>query len=125
MHKIFEDYKAPLFARSETKNVRYVIEDNFITFWFRFIYKYSHIIEINQLGELRKIIERDYATFSGKILEKYFRDKFIEQGGITQIGGYWDRSGENEIDLIALNEAEKKGKSLKSNTMRSIYATMF
>ncbi|MDR0811907.1 MAG: ATP-binding protein, partial [Paludibacter sp.] len=87
----------PIFAKSETKNVRYVIEDNFITFWFRFIYKYSHIIEIGQFSELRKIIERDYTTFSGKVLEKYFREKFIEEGGITKIGGYWDKSGENEI----------------------------
>ncbi|GHT67521.1 ATPase [Bacteroidia bacterium] len=97
----------PIFAKSETKNVRYVIEDNFLTFWFRFIYKYSHIIEIQQYDELRKIIERDYATFSGKVLEKYFREKLIEQGGITKIGGFWDKSGENEIDLVVLNETGK------------------
>ncbi|GHT21896.1 ATPase [Bacteroidia bacterium] len=97
----------PVFAKSETKNVRYVIEDNFLSFWFRFIYKYSHIIEIQQYAELRKIIERDYATFSGKVLEKYFREKFIEQGGITKIGGFWDKSGENEIDLVVLNETGK------------------
>ena len=36
----------PLFSKVETKNVRYSIEDNFLTFWFRFKYKYSHIIEI-------------------------------------------------------------------------------
>jgi len=97
----------PLFSKSETKNIRYVLQDNYLTFWFRFIYKYSYLIEINQFGELRKIIERDYTTFSGKILEKYFREKFIEQGGITKIGGYWDKSGENEIDLIVLNDNEK------------------
>jgi AAA+ ATPase superfamily predicted ATPase len=97
----------PLFAKSETKNVRYVLFDNYLTFWFRFIYKYDYMIEIQQYGELRKIIERDYATFSGKILEKYFREKYIEQGGITKIGGYWDKSGENEIDLIVLNETDK------------------
>ncbi|GHT50722.1 ATPase [Bacteroidia bacterium] len=97
----------PIFAKSETKNMRYVIEDNFLTFWFRFIYKYSHIIEIQQYDELRKIIERDYATFSGKVLEKYFREKIIEQGGITKIGGFWDKSGENEIDLVVVNETKK------------------
>jgi hypothetical protein len=48
-----------------------------------------------------------------KILEKYFREKLIEQGGITKIGGYWDKTGKNEINLIALNETEKKRKSLK------------
>lgn len=103
----------PMFAKSETKNVRYVLEDNYLSFWFRFIYKYSHIIEINQFDELRKIIERDYATFSGRILEKYFREKLIEQGGITKIGGYWNKTGENEIDLIALNEIEKTAKVLE------------
>jgi len=36
----------PMFSKSETKNVRYIIMDNFFTFWFRFIYKYSYIIEI-------------------------------------------------------------------------------
>ncbi len=103
----------PLFAKSETKNVRYVLQDNYLTFWFRFIYKYNHMIEVNQYGELRKIIERDYTTFSGKILEKYFRDKYIEQGGITKIGGFWDKSGENEIDLIVLNENEKTAKFIE------------
>lgn len=33
--------KQPLFAKSSTKNVRYSISDNFFTFWFRFIYKYT------------------------------------------------------------------------------------
>ena len=97
----------PIFAKTETKNVRYAIEDNFLTFWFRFIYKYSHIIEIAQHEELKKIIERDYQTFSGKILERYFRQKFMEQGGYTKIGGFWDKNGQNEIDLIALNELQR------------------
>jgi AAA+ ATPase superfamily predicted ATPase len=98
----------PIFSKVETKNVRYSIEDNFLTFWFRFIYKYSHIIEIGGFRELKEIIERDYSTFSGKILERYFKTKFIEEGNITKIGGYWNRKGESEIDLIVLNELEKK-----------------
>ncbi len=97
----------PLFAKSATKNVRYAINDNFLTFWFRFIYKYSNLIEIARYDELKRIIERDYKTFSGKILEGYFREKFIEEGGITKIGGFWDASGENEIDLIVVNELDK------------------
>jgi AAA+ ATPase superfamily predicted ATPase len=97
----------PLFSKNETKNVRYAINDNFLTFWFRFIYKYSNLIEISQYDELKRIVERDYNTFSGKILERYFREKMIEEGGITQIGSFWDKSGENEIDLVALNDTNK------------------
>jgi hypothetical protein len=56
---------------------------------------------------LKQIIERDYATFSGKILERYFREKMLEQGSFTKIGAFWDKTGQNEIDLIALNELDK------------------
>ncbi|MDR3245965.1 MAG: hypothetical protein LBT50_05985 [Prevotellaceae bacterium] len=41
------------------------------------------------------------------MLERYFREKFKEQGGVTQIEGYWDKSGENEIDRIAINELDQ------------------
>lgn len=97
----------PIFSKVETKNVRYVIGDNFLTFWFRFIYKYNHILEIGGFDEFKKIIERDYATFSGKILERYFYTKLAEEKRFTRIGSYWDRKGETEIDLIAVNELEK------------------
>jgi len=97
----------PVFSKVETKNVRYIIEDNFLTFWFRFMYKYSHLIEINAFKELKTIVNRDYSTFSGKILERYFRTKLIEEKGITLIGSYWDRKGETEIDLISVNELDK------------------
>jgi len=98
--------RIPIFAKSETKNVQYVIHDNYLMFWFRFIYKYAYMIEIAQYDELKRLIVRDYATFSGKMLERYFREKYIEAGGVTQIGSYWDRKGENEIDLIVVNEMD-------------------
>ena len=103
----------PVFSKVETKNVRYTIEDNFLTFWFRFIYKYSHLIEIRGFRKLKEIISRDYFTYSGKILERYFRTRFIEEKNITIIGGYWDRKGKTEIDLIAVNELEKKAEIIE------------
>jgi len=47
----------PVFSKAETKNVRYIIEDNFLIFWFRFIYKYSHITEIGGFNELKKTLK--------------------------------------------------------------------
>ena len=41
--------KQPIFEKSSTKNVRYTIEDNFFTFWFRFIYKYNYMLGIIML----------------------------------------------------------------------------
>jgi len=103
----------PIFSKVETKNVRYTLDDNFLTFWFRFIYKYSHLIEIRGFRELKKIVSRDYSTYSGKILERYFRTKLIEEENITMIGGYWDRRGETEIDLISVNELKKRAEIIE------------
>lgn len=100
--------KQPLFAKSSTKNVRYLIEDNFFTFWFRFIYKYSYMLEIENYDSLKTIINRDYETFSGLMLERYFRRVLIERKTYTRIGGWWDRKGENEIDIVAENELDNE-----------------
>ena len=97
----------PVGTKPLSKNAIYVIRDNFSTFWFRFIFKYAHIIEIGAYGQLRTLIKRDYPTYSGKILERYFIDKAIESGGYTLIGQWWDRKGENEIDMITANEPDK------------------
>ena len=96
--------KQPLFEKSSTKNIRYTIEDNFFTFWFRFIYKYGYILEIENYESVKTIINRDYDTFSGLMLERYFRRVLIERQAYTRIGGWWDRKGENEIDIVAENE---------------------
>lgn len=98
--------RRPIFARPSSKQVKYIIEDNFLSFWFRFIYKYQNYIEAGSFEYLRKIVERDYPTFSGLMLERYFKEKYKESGEYTSIGGFWDRKGENEIDLIAANELE-------------------
>lgn len=132
MHRIFEGSHEPLFGRAtqhiflkpfttvtlkqilsenhpgESRNVRYEIEDNFLRFWFRFFYKYVRYIEAGALGKLQEIIIRDYPTFNGRTLEEYFKCKFRESGEFTALGGYWNRKGEDEIDLIALDEIEKK-----------------
>ena len=97
----------PMGAKPLSKNALYVICDNFFTFWFRFIFKYTHIIEIGGYDQLRSLIKRDYPTFSGIILERYFREKAIESKRYTNIGRWWDRKGENEIDMIAANELDK------------------
>ena len=111
LSKLEDDYgiiskKQPLFEKTATKNVRYAIDDNFFMFWFRFIHKYNYILEIEGYDNVKTIIERDYATFSGIMLERYFRNMLIEQHRCTRIGSWWDRKGENEIDLIAENELE-------------------
>ncbi len=98
----------PLYEKSANKNVHYTIDDQFLKFWFRFVYKYSHIIEAGGNEKLKSIAERDFATVSGKSLEQYFMEVLKEQGSYTRLGYWHDRKGENEIDIIAEDEVEKR-----------------
>ena len=47
---------------------------------------------------------RDYNTFSGLMLERYFHRVAMESGQFTRIGRWWDCRGESEIDMIAEDE---------------------
>lgn len=96
--------RQPLFEQSSNKNVRYELRDVFYCFWFRFIFKYGYIVEIENYAKLQEIIERDYSTFSGLMLERYFHRVAMESGQFTRLGRWWDRKGENEIDLITEDE---------------------
>ena len=100
--------RQPLFEQSSNKNVRYELGDVFYSFWFRFIFKYSYIIEIENYAKLQEIIQRDYNTFSGLMLERWFHRVAMENGEFTRIGRWWDRKGENEIDMICEDELADK-----------------
>ena len=98
----------PIYEKSTNKNVHYVIDDQFLRFWFRFVYKYTHIIEAGGNDKLRIIVERDFTTVSGKSLESYFNEVLKESGQYTRLGYWHDRKGENEIDIIAEDEVDNK-----------------
>lgn len=83
--------------------------DNFLNFWFRFVYPNQSAIELEKYQQLNAYIKSHYVQYSGWMLEKYFRDKIAEETDATRVGNYWDNKGENEIDLIALNDFEKTG----------------
>lgn len=97
----------PMFQKSN-RNIRYQIEDNFLRVWFRYIYKYSYMLEVGANGKLKALMEKDYTTYSGRVLERYFRAVMIESEEFTRIASWWDRKGENEIDIIAADELEQK-----------------
>lgn len=100
--------RQPLFEKSPNKNVHYAIGDKFLNFWFRYIYKYDYMLEIGANDKLRQLAGKNYFTYSGQVLEAWFRDKLAETGGYTRIGYWHDRRGENEIDIIAVDDLERR-----------------
>ncbi|WP_421716698.1 ATP-binding protein [Arcobacter arenosus] len=98
----------PIFSKEGSRVVKYEIIDNYFNFWFRFIYKYKSAIEIENYEFVKDIIRRDFSMYSGKFLEKYFIEKLQLEKNYSQLGTYWEKSNQNEIDIVALNELEKK-----------------
>ncbi len=121
-YAIIAKYK-PIHAKPQSRAQKYRIIDNFINFWFRFIYNHRSTIEAGNFEYVKTIIRRDYATYAGRILEQFFHELFSGTKKFNQVGWYWEKGHENEIDLVAINDlrqeivmAEIKMNKLKINS---------
>ena len=101
-------HRQPMFSKPGGRNSRWQLDDCFLRFWFRFILRNQALVEMERNDLLLEIVERGYEQYSGLVLEQYFRQKWIEEERVTLVGNYWDRKGVNEIDMIAINEIDKK-----------------
>ena len=97
-----------MFAKPGSRNTRWRVLDAYLAFWFRFIYANQTLVEQQRSDLLLELIMQDYTRFCGITLEDYFREKTMEEGRFNRIGSYWDRSGQNQIDLIALSDLDKE-----------------
>ncbi|EXY56444.1 archaeal ATPase family protein [Bacteroides fragilis str. 3976T7] len=108
LKRLIEDYnivvrQRPVFSKEGSQTVRYGICDNFIHFWFNYFDRNRSLIEIKNFIGLRKLIKTDYPTYSGKILEQYFKQKYAESYEFRLIGSWWEPKGnQNEIDIVAI-----------------------
>jgi uncharacterized protein len=113
LKRLIEDYgliirQRPLFSKEGTQAVRYEIQDNFIRFWFNYFDRNRTLIEIKNFIGLQNIIKNDYPTYSGRMLERYFKQKLAESKKYREIGSWWEPKNEqNEIDIVAI-ELETK-----------------
>ncbi|MGI6395279.1 MAG: ATP-binding protein [bacterium] len=98
----------PINSKLQSRTIRYEIVDNFLKFWFRFIHKNKSAVESANFNYLKEVIKRDYATYSGTLLEKFFHELFVLTGKYNRIGSYWEKGNVNEIDLVAINDIEKR-----------------
>lgn len=132
--------KRPIGAKQGSQTVRYEIQDNFFRFWFRYIHRYSSLIELQNMPALEKIMRDDYSVFSGMALERWFRQKMIESCRYKQIGGWWTAGGTNskgrkddfEIDIVAETlegeveaiEVKRKAEKYNPNRLKEKVAEM-
>lgn len=110
------DKKRPMWSKESTQNVRFEVSDVFLRFWFRYIEKNQQLIEIGQYPLLRRLIESDYETYSGDVLERYYKAELMESMRYRAIDGWWNPKGytdskgnhqQGEIDIIAIDVDDK------------------
>jgi len=100
--------QTPLFSRTGSKNVRYLLTDNFLRFWFRYIFAHTRLTETSRHDQLRDIVKQDYVDFARLNLKNYLRDQMKADPRWEQVGGWWDHRGDVLIDLIGYNTQTKE-----------------
>ncbi|HIE31817.1 MAG TPA: ATP-binding protein [Methanosarcinales archaeon] len=92
-----------------SKKGRYLLNDNFNTFWFRFIFRNMSHHEIGDFEYIREKIRQGFDSFVGRNFEGICREFLADLNRQRQlpfrfdrIGSWWNRKGD-EIDIVALN----------------------
>ncbi|MBS0654351.1 MAG: ATPase, partial [Verrucomicrobia bacterium] len=98
----------PIHAKPQSRMVKYRIQDLFLKFWFRFIFPEWSAIETANFPYVQQILNRDLRTYKGGTLEAFFRGLFQESKQFNEVGAYWEQDNRNKIDLVALNDLQKR-----------------
>ncbi|MBI5553624.1 MAG: ATP-binding protein, partial [Candidatus Diapherotrites archaeon] len=117
---LFVRKTTPVTADPEkSREGKYEIIDNFLSFWFRFLENRRNYIEQERFGEQQQFFHENFTSFVGKKFEK-LAAQLIKEGilfreaGYTAVGPQWGKTtgekGKNayEIDLIAFNEKTRE-----------------
>jgi AAA+ ATPase superfamily predicted ATPase len=93
---------------ARSKKGLYFIQDNYIRFWFSFVYPNLDLIETGETGRVERIIGDNFEKYVSLSFEDLAKELLLKLCEIrfTRIGSWWH--GEDEIDLVALNENEEK-----------------
>ena len=97
-----------MFSKPTSQGIKWSIGDCFLRFWFRFIEPNRTLIERDKYALLKEYIDDNYTQYSGTVLEQYFRQLYGEKERVTEVSNWWDKKGENEIDLIAIEGFDKR-----------------
>ena len=100
--------RVPLTEKHPERSTKaiYVLSDNFLRFWFRYVFPNRSVIELGKGKELYEIkIKADLNNYMGSIFEEMCHQEILRFGQNVlgwdpfRLGRFWD--SHSEIDLIA------------------------
>lgn len=100
----------PFGEPAETRKTRYRVPDPYLRFWLNFLSgdDVEAQIELQKWPDLIGQTAAALPAYLGRSLEDWYRRRFLEFAGLSPVGAWWDRRGENEVDLIALDKSGKR-----------------
>ena len=116
----FVEKRTPVTEKNPEKSRKglYFIADNFIRFWFKYVYPYKGELELDNmqivLEEMKKDFETKFVAFAYDDICKDIFANLCKRGVIdfvpSRIGAYWlnDYTGDTEIDVMAVDNQNKR-----------------
>lgn len=86
-------------------NTRYYLKDNFIRFWFKFVWPHMTLLEMGEKGKVLEVVKRKLDEHSSLAFEEVAMEHFSKEVatlGATRVGRWWKR--DIEIDGVAIDE---------------------
>lgn len=115
----FVEKRVPTTEKNPEKSRKglYFIADNFICFWFRYVYPYKGELELDNmqivLDEIGKDFREKFVAFAYEDICKTIFAELCKNGAISfvpsRIGSYWqnDCDGDMEIDVMSVDHQNK------------------
>jgi uncharacterized protein len=102
----------PIAATPKPRKSMYTISDNYLNFWFKYVFPNKIELETGNSENVLSKIKKDYTVYMGHIFEQTAIELLTEMERnqtlpftFTSIGKWWFK--EFEIDLIALDEGKQ------------------
>lgn len=105
LHVIRKDF--PITQNKETRNARYVFEDNYFNFWFRFVYPNKTLLEGGKVMDVINSAKAEMNIHFSRSFESICKEFLFIKAPVVfnKIGRWWYK--DKEIDIVALNERTK------------------
>ena len=116
----FVEKRTPITEKKLEKSRKglYLIADNFIRFWFRYVYPYKGELELDNvqivLDEMNQDFREKFVAFAYEDICKTIFSELCKNGAIpfvpSRIGSYWlnDFDTDTEIDVMSVDHQNKR-----------------
>lgn len=92
----------PVTENHKSKKGEYYIKDNFLRFYFSYVFPYRSQLEIGNIEFVLDRLRLTFNEFVGKTYEDLAREYVLNNFNVIKCGRWWDK--DTEIDILAIGD---------------------